>query len=195
MPNTSTNKTVSATLPVAQADRLAQLAKAHGYSLHAFLVRTLSRMADKMPMPDAATLRARDANQEKLPETLLVEITLKLALRLHAAARQLRDPSGKPTTPSALARQLLIHECERTTDIVQVMAEQLDPDYVDIVPFTGRMTKPRGKFQIAWHPLTIPCAFSTRQCVIEKAQEQGVTMADLVRGILHTHLPELPGDR
>lgn len=183
-------RVVAGTISNHYADKLQTIARARGFSsLHAFVSRVLTGLAKNTSLPAPGELPPSDGNVNRLTQTLTVEILLPLAQRLHSAARQMRDGTDEPVQPTELVRMLLVHECERPTNVVQQIAEQVDPAYVDIVPFTGKTFTRSG---YAWHTLRIKCSTDTEKAIALARSERGVTLASLVRDVLDAHLPELP---
>lgn len=182
---------LSVAVPEMTAHNLRKQAEAKGYTLHRYLQKTLVAIASqpKRAEPYVHVLPS-DANADPLTETLQVEMPLALAMRLHSAARQMRDPSGAPCSPTWLARQIVLHFCYKPTDIMTRIKAEVDPAYEDIVPFLGRVKYRAGQ---ELHLLPIKCTYEGRASIMRTAQMRGVTVAALVRKILDKVLPPTPG--
>jgi hypothetical protein len=186
--NKAHTRQITATLSRNYADKLERVARARGLTLHAFATKVMTALAQKAQVSDEPLpAKNKEPSPDDLTETVVVEIRLPLAIRLQSAARQMRDKLGKPLTMTELARELLIHECQHPTNIVQQMNEQVDPEYVDTVPFSGK-TVPRSGFD--WYILRLRCALDTRNAIFGAAQEREESVATMVRNILNDHLPE-----
>lgn len=180
----------TATIPRATYAKLERIAKHRGLSLHAFMNKLLAGVAERTPEPSGEPAMPIDQSAEKFGEMLMVEVSLDLGLRLHSAARQMRDERGQPLNPTALARMILIDAYEAPCGFAERIQRETDPAYVDIVPFTGQMTKPRN-FK-SYHLLIVRMLFSTKQAILAAAQEDNCSMAVLVRKALDDYLPHLP---
>lgn len=189
MPTRIDTKQLNASVDPAVAIKFKALADAHGMSVHAYHIRLLTQHAKQTQVPAQRVFVAL-ATADKLPETVQVWLPVKLALRLHSAAAQLRDDSGKPLQPTALVRELLIYECQHTTDIVHRIMTQCRPDYIDMTPLTGKAKYSR----VEWCEMffyTVYMAFDTKQAVLGEAQSRGCPVTLLLRQTLNTHLPHL----
>jgi uncharacterized protein (DUF1778 family) len=188
MPKPHHLRQINATLERSKADKLERIAKSRGYNLHSFLVRALTNLADKTPEPTGPVDWPADATAEKFTEVLSVEVPVSLAKRLYTCAGQMRDYKGDPLNPVELARMLLVHECERETDVLQQI-ERVDPNYVDIVPFSGHI---RMRSYKSFCLLAIRTTAKTRECVWHAAANAKVSMTKLVAQTLDKHLPAFP---
>ena len=162
----------------------------HGMSLHAYAIRVLSQHAKQTPMPAAPLVQPPDP-ADKLTELLQIWVPLELAQRLQSAAHQLRDEDDNALASGTLARLLLTHDCLEETNIIQQMNEQVNPDYVDMTPFTGRVKYSRREYRDL-HMLLVHCSMATRDAVHARARDEGITITQLVRNLLDARLPALP---
>lgn len=192
MTTKANHRLIAGTISDRYADKLSALAKSRGLTLHAFVSKVLTTVAHRTPMPDPnAAPRIDPANDpaNKLSETLTVELPIPLALRLKSAACQMRDEFGRPWPLATLVRELLIHEYQHPTSVVQQIQDQTDPAYADIVPLSGQLITRMGRDLLL---LRIKCTVDTYTAVRNARQQREVTLAKLVRDALDAHLPQLP---
>lgn len=176
---------------------LSARAKAEGYTLHRWMQRLLNDQARISPgkvLRQPATMHTMpsDSNIEPMTETVIVELSLSMAMRLQTAARQMRDPSGTPVSPAWLCRQLVMHVVHKRSDIVERIKAEVDPSYRDIVPFVGRLRQRAGR---EWYPQPMKCTFAGRNDLFAIAKQRGVTVTDLVRKIIDRALPTFTDER
>lgn len=187
MKNRPDLRQLTASVPHSVWHHMSQLAEMNGQSLHAYMCELCATHTKHTPIPKERMLRT-DSLAEKLPETVQAWIPIRLALRLHSAARQMRDASGRTIQPATLARMLMIHECERTTDIIMQLNEQVKPDFVNDLPFHGK-TRYSKREWCDVHLLIFYCSFATRQAIDTAAMQEELSITHLVRFTLDKHLP------
>jgi hypothetical protein len=139
------------------------------------------------PKPPVQRHGTYAANGERLTETTIIELTVPMASKLFWAARQLRDPSGKPTPPSALARMLMVEAAGIESGARELVREHVKPDYYDGVPFLGRVTQ-RVRYK-PMHPFALKMTFSQRDAVYRYCASQNTTLAALLRTVIERDIP------
>lgn len=178
----------SATLNRATYAKLERLARARGLSLHAFMQRVLTRIAEKEPEPTGEALRPIDQSAEKNTEQIAVEVTVDMAARLFSAAHQMRDLKKAPLDPAVLARMILMDHCETPSNLAARIEQETDPAYVPLA-FTGKL---RERNYRTYYLLVMRTTFKTKQAVLARAQQDETTVAALTRKLLDDYLPYLP---
>lgn len=188
MSQSKQTKHVTAALPIPAIERLTQHAELQGISLHALLVRVLVAHS-KLPFPPPLQ---KAPHEDELTETIVVELPLQLAMRLHTTARQMRTPTGAVLAPAVLVRQLLNHYFLRKSDVLERMRLQVDPTYHDVVPFTQTPARLRKSKLVTWYPIVLRIPYPTREAIAKVARTRGTSLSGLMRTVLDKVLPHYP---
>lgn len=179
-------------IPYERAKRLRKWAEASGYTLHRYMQKLLMDLTSAEPRVYTHEHGSNaDGNLEQLTETMVFEVPLRLGQRLHSAARQMRDPSGKPVSPSWLARHIILHLVYKRSDIMQRLANEVDRAYVDHVPFPARTKLRAGQ---VYYPMPIKATMAGRDAIYAAAKDRSLSATALVTKILDRALPAYPGD-
>lgn len=178
---------ITVAVPRARALILQEQAERHGFTVHRYMQKLITDMTNSgkrapayVHVPDA------DKNAEPLTETIIVEMELPLAQRLHTAARQMTTPSGAPCSPTWLARQILLHLCHEPSDIMERIRE-INPHYQDLNQFPGRLYVRCGRYI---HPMPIKFTLQGRTAVIEAARQRGMSVTGMARKLFDRVLPK-----
>lgn len=177
-------------VPYANVRRLENAAKKSGYTLHRYMQKLIGDLSNAEPhvyRHDHGVVNSDGTIEGRLTETVVVHTPLDLGLRLHAAARQMRDPSGAPVSPTWLARQIVLHYIVRKSDIMDRVRAEVDPAYVDHVPFQARTLARAGR---VLYPMPVKFTFAHKETLFAVAKQKGMSVTRLVLAILDKAVPQ-----
>lgn len=182
--------TVSVQIPYDRAKKLKAWAADSGLTFHKYMQKILQELSSGNPRVFVHEHHvSSDSNVADLTETMIFQVPLDLGLRLHSAARQMRDPADRPVSPSWLARHIILHYTHKRSDIIDRVLREVDPKYVDHVPFPARTIVRAGR---TYYPLPIKCTLEAKLAIVAAASEKGLSATALAQRILDRVLPKLP---
>jgi hypothetical protein len=169
------------------ARKIRELAMASGVTTHALTVQVLTDYANSKPRPAVADFSERAVACYTVPaEPFSVNLALPLAMRLHSAAKYVRQTNGMPMPPSILVRDILSHVFGEKTDIIERIQAIADKARDNTFAFTGRVVTRAG---VDWHLQTFTTSYTVRNAIHEAAHSRGKTISDVVRKVLDVALP------
>ena len=177
-------------LPTAEAQALRNLAAKHGYRTHRLMQKILGYAAQGK-LDISALTDASDANlNHVLDSAVSVSLDVRLVARLQFTAMQMRDPSGKASSMSWLARAILMHYTCAQTDIVERIRAEPRADYVN----TAVQLIGAGSYYYPGAKTVFTCKVPGRakDGLVRAAAMRNQSVSKLVTQILDRTLPTYP---